>query len=208
MVAHGTAWGHLGEQFKDELNLSGNHANNALHQYLGYGEANVEKAKECTKNQVTLIGYGDIRQGEAFAYSIPLPFPFNERRYKRRLTVTLSYLSPIHYQSVKYREKQVWFTIDKPNISGKHVEYDYHAVQRGTLQHEILETDSIEMWDDSKALTIKVNCRGDANEKTPEIDIPYALFATFELAPEYDIDVYQKVVEKVRVLNPVVNITD
>lgn len=208
MLAHGASWGHLDEQFKTELCLSGSQANNTLHQYLGYGETNVEKTKECTKNQVTLIGYGDIRQGEAFVYSIPLPFPFHEQRYKRKLTVTLSYLSPIHFQSIKYREKQVWFTIDNPNISGKRVEYDYHAVQRGTLQHEIFETDSVEMWDDNKALMIKVSCRGDASEKTPEIDIPYALFATFELAPEYDIDVYQKVVEKVRILNPVIGLVD
>ena len=34
-----------------------------------------------------------------------------------------------------------------------------------------------------------------------EVLIPYALFATFEMAPEYDIDVYQKVVEKIRMKN-------
>lgn len=207
MLTHGASWGRLNEQFKHSLNLSGNQANSNLHQYLGYGEADVDKVKVCAKNQVTLIGYGDIRQGEAFVYSLPLPFPFHEQRFKRRLTITLSYLSPIHVESSKYREKQVWFTIDNPNISGSRAEYDYNTVRRGTLQHEIFETDSVQMWAEDKSLAIKVNCRGDASEKTTTVEIPYALFATFELAPEYDIDVYQKVVEKVRILNPVVNIT-
>lgn len=44
-----------------------------------------------------------------------------------------------------------------------------------------------------------MNCRGCASENNPEILIPYALFATFEMAPDCGIDVYQKVVDKVNV---------
>ena len=31
--------------------------------------------------------------------------------------------------------------------------------------------------------------------------IPYALFATFEMAPEYDVDVYQEIVSRVHIRN-------
>lgn len=41
-----------------------------------------------------------------------------------------------------------------------------------------------------------------------EVLIPYALFATFEMAPKYNIDVYEKVVEKVHIRNKIVAKTE
>lgn len=199
MIAHGASWSDLRIACVNSLNLSGRQVKNDIHKFLGYGVTDVDKVKECTQNQITLIGYGDIKQNQAFIYSIPLPFNFHAQKYKRRLTVTLAYFSPIHPSSIKYREKQVWFTLNNgQNIAGAREEYDYHAVQRGTLQHEIFETDSTVVWDENDSLTIKVNCRGDASEVDSEVLIPYALFATFEMAPEHDIDVYQTIVQKVR----------
>lgn len=202
MLAHGASWSDLKDDCKNSLNLTGRQVKNDIHKILGYGVADVDKVKECTKNQITLIGYGDIKQNQAFVYSIPLPFNFHAQKYKRRLTVTLAYFSPIHPSSIRYRDKQVWFTLNNgKNIAGTRAEYDNNAVQRGTLQHEIFETDSTEIWNENDSLTIKVNCRGDASEADTDVLIPYALFATFEMAPEYDIDVYQTVVEKVRMPN-------
>ena len=202
MLVHGTSWGKLKEDCITHLGVSGVQTKSELHKLLGYGVADVEKVKECTKNQITLIGYGDIKQNEAYEYSIPLPFNFYARKYKRKLTITLAYFSPIHPASIKYREKQVWFTINNgKDVAGTRAEYYDKAVQRGTLQHEIFETENITVWDEENALTIKVNCRGDAFDKNDKDLIPYALFATFEMAPEYDIDVYQKVVEKIRMKN-------
>ena len=90
------------------------------------------------------------------------------------------------------------------NIAGDRAEYDHNAVQRGTLQHEIFETKRTQVWNENDSLTIKVNCRGDASESDENILIPYALFATFEMAPEYNIDVYQTVVDKVRTQNIII----
>ena len=202
MLAHGASLSELQDDCIDYLSLSGRQIKSDIHKIGGYGVADVEKVKECTKNQITLIGYGDIKQNQAFLYSIPLPFNFHTQKYKRKLTVTLAYFSPIHPSSIKYREKQVWFTLDNgKNIAGKRAEYDYKAVLRGTLQHEIFEAESIQVWDENNSLTIKVNCRGDASDSDADVLIPYALFATFEMAPEYNIDVYQTVVDKVRAKN-------
>ena len=204
MLAHGATWNGWDKLFQDTLNISGKQAKNILHKYLGYGEPDVERVKECTKEQVTLIGYGDITQNKAFIYSIPIPIEFHEKSLRRKLTVTLAYLSPIHPSSIKYREKQVWLTVNNGNsLIGSRTEYDFHAVQRGTLQHEVFENDSIEVWDIDGAIELKVNCRGCASENNPEMLIPYALFATFEMAPDCGIDVYQKIVDKVHVRNPI-----
>ena len=205
MLAHGACWSGLQHIYCEALDLSGRQTRNQLHKYLGYGVTDVDKVKECTKNQVTLIGYGDIKQGQAFVYSLPLPFDFHTQKYKRKLTVTLAYFSPTRASSIKYREKQVWFTINEgKNIAGGRAEYDNNAVQRGSLQHEIFESDSIEVWNEENALEIKVNCRGDASDKDEDVLIPYAVFATYEMAPEYDIDVYQAVVEKVHLRDTII----
>ena len=45
--------------------------------------------------------------------------------------------------------------------------------------------------------------KADASSARPNLLVPYALFATFEMAPEYGIDVYQRVVDKVRIKNAV-----
>ena len=199
MLAHSASWSNLKTLCHNYLSLSGQKEKSIIHQFLGYGVVDVDKTKECTKNQITLIGYGNIKQDQAFVYSIPLPFNFHDQKFRRKLTVTLAYLSSIHPSSLKYRGKQVWFTLNNgKKISGER-EYDFNAVQRGTLQHEIFETDSTEVWDENDLLEIKVNCRGDASEKDPGTLIPYALFATFEMAPEYGIDVYQMIVEKIHV---------
>ena len=199
MLAHSATWSGLSEFYINYLGLSGRQVKSELHKYLGYGVVDVDKVKECAKNQITLIGYGDIVQDQAFEFSIPLPFNFHAQKYRRKLTVTLAYFSPVRSSTIKYRENQVWFTINNGNnISGGRAEYDYNVVQRGTLQHEVFEADSTEVWDDTDSLTIKVNCRADAS-KVDNQPVPYALFATFEMAPEYNIDVYQSIVSKIHI---------
>ena len=201
MLVHGASWANLKKLCKDSLILSGRQEKNFIHDILGYGVANVDKVKECTKNQITLVGYGDIKQNQAYEYSIPLPFDFYKKKYKRKLIVTLAYFSPIHPSLIKYRDKQVWFTINNgKNIVGTRAEYDNNAVQRGTIQHEIFESDSIVIWKE-EFLTIKVNCRDYASEKDADVLIPYALFVTFEMSPEYNIDVYQTILNKIRMPN-------
>lgn len=200
MLVHGASWNGMGERFKSILTFNARQVKEKLHKFLGYGVPDIAKVKECTPNRITLVGYGDIKQGDAYLYKIPLPFDFHTQKYKRKLTVTLAYFSPVRPTSLKYREKQVWFTLDEGGeVAGSRIEFDHNAVTRGTLQHEIFETDNVAVWDEDASIVIKVNCRGDASEESPNIIIPYALFATFEMAPEYDIDVYQEVVSKVHI---------
>lgn len=209
MLVHGASWGNKMSIIQDALGLSGNQAKNTIHRYFGYGVPDIERVKECTKEQVTLIGYGELKQESAYVYSLPIPIEFHEHKYFRRLVLTLAYFSPICPSLLKYREHMVWMTISNGNkLIGSRKEYDYHAVTRGTVQHEIFENDSIEPWDTNGAIEIKVNCKDDASKNHPELLIPYALFATFEMAPEYGIDVYQRIVDKVKIKNAVLTGAD
>lgn len=135
-------------------------------------------------------------EAEEFAFSVFRQYILNGPSVKTKNITNPS--------SIKYREKQVWMTINNGNsLIGSRVEYDYHAVQRGTLQHEIFENNSIEVWDIDESIELKINCRGCASENNPEMLIPYALFATFEMAPDCGVEVYQKVVTKVQTKNAI-----
>ena len=76
----------------------------------------------------------------------------------------------------------------------------YHFCQ---VFDEIFENNSIEVWDIDECIELKINCRGCASENNPEMLIPYALFATFEMAPDCGVEVYQKVVTKVQTKNAI-----
>lgn len=204
MLVHGASWGDKMSFFQNTLGLSGNQAKNTIHRYFGYGVPDIERVKKCTKEQITMIGFGEIKQESAYVYSLPIPIEFHEQKYFRRLVLTLAYFSPICPSSVKYREHMVWLTINNGGkLIGSRKEYDHHAVTRGTVQHEIFESDSIQPWDINDAIEIKVNCKTDASNVHPDLLVPYALFATFEMAPECGIDVYQRVVDMVKIKNAV-----
>lgn len=205
MLTHGASWNEMGDLLRSVLILSGQQVKGKLHKYLGYGVPDISKVKECTKNRITLVGYGDIKQDDAYLYEIPMPFDFHAQKYRRKLTVTLAYFSPVRPSSLKYREKQVWFTVDSgANVVGPRSEFDYNAVTRGTLQHEVFETENITVWDENSSLVIKVSCKDDASKTPVDTMIPYALFATFEMAPEYDVDVYQEVVSRIHIRDAIV----
>jgi hypothetical protein len=73
---------------------------------------------------------------------------------------------------------------------------DWRAVQRGTVQHEILEGERAAVFIDGANLEIQVSCRSDAG--VLEDVVPYALAATLEVAEDIGIDIYNEVAVRVR----------
>jgi hypothetical protein len=205
MLVHGAEWGVLAEKYAHVLNLynkggqvSHQDCSRQLHRYFGYGKPNIERAIECVKERITLIGYGELKDGEAFSYDLPLPFNFSSSKISRRLTVTLSYFSPIISTRQKYRMAQCWYTLEnsKKNFLDTRMDVDWQAAVRGSLQHEIFQNDSIVVWDENESIQIKVNCRGDAIDKF-DATIRYALMVSFEILDTIDIDVYSKIAERI-----------
>lgn len=73
---------------------------------------------------------------------------------------------------------------------------DWHAVQPGTVQYEILEGEKATAFIDGDNLEIQVNCRADAG--VLEDMVPYALATTLEVAEEINIDIYSEVSVRVQ----------
>lgn len=152
-----------------------------------------------TEQKVTLIGFSRIKKEEGHIYEVPLPPSLSSNRIKRRLTITLTWFTPVNHNNQKYRQAQLWFNSDNDVLQVSRLEADARAVQRGTVQHEIFEGDTAAAFIEGDKLTIKVNCREDAGGLR-QTEIPYTLAVTLEVAEGIDIPIYSEVRDRLRTL--------
>ena len=114
MLTHGASW----EPIAEKLALAMGASPKQLSKWLGNGVPNISRVIECTKERITLIGLGALKKDEGDIFRLPLPVDFSSRLMKRKLTVTLSYLSPIAPNKQTYRGAQLWFNIEKTEKDG------------------------------------------------------------------------------------------
>lgn len=190
MIIHGCEWGKVGENIARAYEIP----QKRLAKWIGNGIPNFDKVKECEKNRITLIGYGNISKGASNIYTVPIPIEFSNKRMFRKLTVTLAYFSPINAANQKYRGGQMWFDLNKNELVTNRVNTDNNIVRRGTIQHEIFYGQQAVAWDENDNIEIKVNCDEDATKEFETL--PYAIMVSFEIAE--DIDVYEPILEKIK----------
>ncbi len=199
MLVHGSEWGELYSIFDSALGIPQRFTDYA-YRFFGYGKPNVDKAIECAKNRITLLGYGELKDGEAHLFDLPLPFDeFNRNKILRRLTATLACFSPITPSRQAYRSAQLWFSIEgaKKHLIDNRINADWQATRRGSLQHEIFQNDEIVVWGTNDTIQLKVNCANVADDKFAG-SVPYALMVSFEIDAAVNIDVYERVATKVK----------
>lgn len=197
LIAHGAAWspeavellrrvlnsGHSTAAFTDEVSA-----------VLGFGRARPERSLSCAAERATILAGGSIAAGERYMHLIPLPASLNAHTAWRRLTLTMSWLTPINPMHQKYRRAFLWF--EPPGsvnpLGVQRYGVDWRAVKRGTLQHEVLEgqRNVINIGRDA-VLEIPVSCVAEAGDF--EDRIPYALAATLEVAPGMNTRIYDEV---------------
>jgi hypothetical protein len=104
---------------------------------------------------------GPPRQRHRF----PLPPSLSGKQGWRSLAITLGWFSPIHTLSERWRRADLWFkSADTKLKVGSKAQLersgaDWHAVQRGTLQHEIFEGEDVSAFVDGDAIIVHVSCR-------------------------------------------------
>ena len=193
MLTHGASWGELASRVAEITGAK----EKQISRWLGYGIPNVSRVEECAKNRVTLIGTGSLKKDEGHIFSLPLPVDISSKVIKRRLVVTLAYFSPVEVNKQAYRSAKLWFdVVGNEQLASNRENTEWQAVQKGTLQHEIFEGEKALIWNDDKEIQIKVNCKEDAGKIKKAI--PYCIVVTFEVAEGQNIDVYSKVVNKVK----------
>ena len=193
MIAHGADWGEAGSTLAQLLRNPSNSRKfkEYVTRLLGYGAMDVDRVSECTAWRVTAISGGDLGEDESHIHAFPLPPSLIGLPIRKRLTITLAWLSPINPRHQAWRRAQLWFDPPKDQLKVDRLQADYRAVQRGTLQHEILEGRAAAAFSQGDDLEIQVNCRADAG--TLEERVPYALITTLEVAEDLMLDIYDEV---------------
>ena len=193
LVTHGSEWGAAGTALTSILRNTNNSRQfrEYLTRLLGYGAMNIDRVRECTARRVTALSAGALCEDESHIHRLPLPPSLNGLRGYRRLTITLAWLSPVNPRHQGWRRADLWFAPPQTHLQVERKQADWRAVQRGTLQHEILEGEEAGVFVDGDSLEIQVSCRASAGALDDEV--PYALATTLEIAEELDIDIYDEV---------------
>lgn len=173
-----------------------------LSQFLGFGHLDTTRVTSCTEQRVTALGWGSISQGEGHIFDFPLPPCLASTKTKRRLTVTLSWFSPINARHRKYRRALLWFTVDDDLLGVKSKDTDDKSSQRGTVKHQVYEGEQAKVFSDGDMIKVIVNCDCDAGEL--EGSVQYALAITLEVAEGITLPLYQQVKERITIPIPVV----
>lgn len=210
LAVHGCYWDELGDNIEKLLPIV-KEVKSVKRQWIGYGYPDFQKAIECNPHRVTVMGFAELKSEEAHVFSFPLPPAISKGRKKRRMTVTLAWMSPIASENQRYRKARMWVKLnDSDNlfkrIGSKIDVADTKAAQRGTLQHEVFEGDGLFPFEDGTTLEFKVNCTDDAGSFMEPIK--YALAVTLEVAEPITTDlfseleeynIYQEVKDRLRV---------
>ncbi len=207
MLVHGCSWDDMGSLIASILRTPGNgrQLNRLVSRWIGYGMPQMERVLYCTEQRATILGFGELSDGDAHIFSLPLPPSLGSRPEWRRLTVTLAWLSPIFPNTQKYRAASLWFELDgnqlTPTRRGASSGVNWRAARRGTIQHEVFEGEKAEPFIDGDVIKIKVNCRKDAGRfQNP---IAYGLVISLEVSEGIDIDVYNEIRTRI---SPVIRI--
>lgn len=204
LLVHGATWSESGNRYKEALTTSKNSkpSKEYLGRFLGYGSANIVKVMNCTEQRVTILGFRALNNGEASVFQVPLPPSLSAQTIRRRLTITLAWLSPTNGTRQSYRVAHLWFDA-KNDLASDRQFANHHAVQRGTVQHEVFEGSRALDFQDGDAIEIKVNCRADAGDILAPI--PYGLAVTLEVTENslLKVPIYKEVRDRLAVPVPV-----
>ena len=210
LLVHSASWSNASDYLLNIIkNLPGSATNTSkknLLPYLGYGNVDSERILYCTEKRVTIIGYGELREDKAHLYKYPLPPSLSTGQIDKRLTITLSYISPLNFKTRQYRKALLFFDNLKHNnyVDLERSYYDFRTSQLGTVQHDILVGDKADVFVDGDFLNIKINCRGDASG-LGKLPVKYGLSVTLEVKESSDIKIYEEIKQRVQTrIKPVV----
>ncbi|PLR75307.1 hypothetical protein CU633_21830 [Bacillus sp. V3-13] len=202
LILHGAQWNEAYEFYKNILQRprETKFRDKQLPRYLGYGFVDELKILNGSDQKVTLIGYSTIKKEQGQVFEVPLPPSLSSKDVKRRLTITLSWFTPLNQNNQKYRKAHLWFDSDNEILQLGRLEADAKAVQRGTAQHEIFEGERASAFIDGDILKIKVNCKQDASGLSSREEIPYTIAVTLEVSEGIDISIYTEVRDRLRTM--------
>ena len=162
----------------------------AICQWIGYGAPSIDKILGCSDHRTTVLGFGELSNGKANAFKLPLPKILESVEVQRQLTVTLAWLTPISPHTQKYRTADLWFKLKNEDFFPDRIHAGLKPAERGTVQHLKFEGLKPQLYEED-FLEIKVNCREDAGKI--EEPIRYGLAVTIEVDEGFLFPIYDEI---------------
>lgn len=193
LLVHAASWGRAGSVLEQVLKTPANSRKfkEYITRLLGYGVTDWTRVKECTPFRVTALGCGQLQADQTHIHRLPLPPSLSGRQGKRRVTITLGWFTSVNPAHQSWRRAALWFSPRADALNVGRIEADWRAVQRGTVQHEVLEGDKASAYVDGDAIEVQVSCRPDAGAL--EEAVPYSLAISLDVAEEIGVDIYNEV---------------
>ena len=192
LLAHACSWGDWQKELSPELRITSDQRRN-LTPFLGYGRYFSDVARSAVNRAVVVAG-NFIGLDERHSYDLPLPHSIRNKAEWRRLSITLAHWAPATHGLKRYRAAKVYFTAPELGlVQGERVDAYYSAVQRGSLQHEVIDGSRVTAFRDNATFPVHVECmRG--GQRGGKIDpIRYALVVSIETAAETSVTVHDEV---------------
>ena len=193
LLTHSVEWGAAGPVLDEILRTAENSRQfkEYVTRLIGYGSIDPQRVQECNAYRVTALGGGVLVSDRSHIHRFPLPPSLSGQTGYQRLVITLAWFTPVNPRHHGWRRAHLWFVPHKDPLRVERQEAHWQAVQRGTLQHEILEGSRAAAFVDGDSLEVQVNCRPDAGNL--EDKIPYALAITLEVAEDIGIEIYDEI---------------
>lgn len=205
VLIHSASWNSAGADldriFASELSTATWQERNRLKsRFLGFGEVEPERCFFCTDQRATVFGWGYLKKDGGHEYRLPLPDSLSAQRVKRRLSLTLGWLTPINCQHRDYRKAHLWYSFDKKVLGVDNEDLDQPSADRGTVVHQVFEGEKARAFPQGE-LKLLISCREQAGGLTERV--PYAFAATLEVAEQTNLPIYQEIRERVRPRVPI-----
>jgi len=205
VLVHAASWNSAGSDleriFASELSgATWQERNRLKSRFLGFGEVEPERCFFCTDQRATVLGWGYLEKDGGHEYRLPLPDSLSAQRIKRRLALTLGWLTPINCQHRDYRKAHLWYSFDKKVLGVGNEDLDQPSADRGTVVHQIFEGERPRAFPE-EAMKLLISCREQAGSLIERI--PYAFAATLEVAEQTNLPIYQEIQERVRPRVPI-----
>lgn len=192
LLAHACSWGDWQKKLSPEPRITSDQRRN-LTPLLGYGRYFPDVARSAVNRAVVVAG-NFIGLDERHSYDLPLPHSIRNKAEWRRLSITLAYWAPATHGLKRYRTAKVFFTApDLELVQGERVDAYYRAVQRGSLQHEVIDGSKVTAFRDNATFPVHVECMRDGQRGGKIDPIRYALVVSIETAAETSVTVHDEV---------------
>jgi len=190
-LVHSARWG-AARTFLDPTHDGLPRSRDLVARMVGYGHAAPERALICDEHLVTVLAAGHIGKDDARAYRFPLPPSLASRTDRRRVSLTLAWLTPINPRHRYYRRAALKLEPrGATDVLGARTDADLYSARRGTVQHEVLVGERAVPYAPGSAIELLISCRADAGAL--ESQVPYALIATVEVPAQAGLPIYEEV---------------